>query len=93
MQHIRSPDYGDYLLQQAREIGPNALAWAERAFATRDFPEQAFTSVQGMISLAKDHGTSRIDAICIEAMEVGNYSGAPYAPVYPRRHEGRDKLN
>ena len=24
VQHIRSPDYGDYLLQQAREIGPNA---------------------------------------------------------------------
>ena len=22
-----------------------------------------------------------------------NYSGAPYAPVYPRRHEGCDKLS
>ena len=24
---------------------------------------------------------------------IGNYSGAPYAPVYPRRHEGCDKLS
>ena len=74
VQHIRSPDYGDYLLQQARETGPNALAWAERAFASRDFCEQAFTSVQGMIGLAKKHGASRIDAICIEAMEVGRFA-------------------
>ena len=72
VQHIRSPDYGDYLLQQAREIGPNALAWAE--FASRDFREQAFTSVRNMIGLAKKHGTSRIDAICIEAMEVERFA-------------------
>ena len=69
VQHIRSPDYGNVLLQQAGEIGPNALAWAERAFASRDFPEQAFTSVQGMIRLAEKHGDNRIDAICIEALD------------------------
>ena len=58
--HIRSPDYGNVLLQQTGEIGPNALAWAESAFASRDFPEQAFTSVQGMIRLDEKHGDNRI---------------------------------
>ena len=41
---IREPDYGDILLERARKIGPNAVAWAERCFASRDFPEQAFAS-------------------------------------------------
>ena len=37
---IRSPDYGDILLDRARRIGPNAVAWAERCFASRDFPNR-----------------------------------------------------
>ena len=37
---IREPDYGDILLACAHGIGPNAVAWAERCFASRDFPEQ-----------------------------------------------------
>ena len=59
---IREPDYGDILLGRARRVGPNALAWAERRFATRDFPEPAFASVQGMIRLAEDHDDARIAA-------------------------------
>ena len=67
---IRSPDFGDILLGRARRIGPNALAWAERCFASRDFPEQAFATVQGMIRLADDHGDERIDGLCAEALDL-----------------------
>ena len=67
---IREPDYGDTLLQRARGIGANALSWAERCFASRDFPEQAFATVQGMIRLADDHGAGRIDALCAEALDL-----------------------
>ena len=67
---IRSPDYGDILLGRARGIGTNALAWAERCFASRDFPEQAFATVQGMIRLADDHGGDRLDALCAEALDL-----------------------
>ena len=67
---IREPDYGDILLQRARGIGPNAVAWAERCFASRDFPEQAFATVQGMIRLAEDHGGERLDALCAEALDL-----------------------
>ena len=67
---IRRPDYGDILLARARRIGRNALAWAERCFASRDFPEQAFTTVQGMVRLADDHGRERIDALCAEALDL-----------------------
>ena len=67
---IREPDHGDILLAQARSIGPNALAWAERCFASRDFPEQAFATVQGMIRLARDHDAQRLDALCAEALDL-----------------------
>ena len=67
---IREPDYGDILLGRARKVGPNALAWAERCFAARDFPEQAFATVQGMLRLADDHGGERLDALCAEALDL-----------------------
>ena len=67
---IREPDYGDILLVRARAVGPNAAAWAERCFASRDFPEQAFATVQGMLRLADDHGGERIDALCAEALDL-----------------------
>ena len=67
---IRKPDYGEILLARARRIGRNALAWAERCFASRDFPEQAFTTVQGMVRLADDHGRERVDALCAEALDL-----------------------
>ena len=67
---IRRPDYGDILLDQARSIGAHALAWAERCYASRDFPEQAFATVKGMIQLADDHGAERLDALCAEALDL-----------------------
>ena len=70
VQDIRKPDYGDILLGRARQIGPNAVVWAERCFASRDFPEQAFATVQGMIRLADDHGAERLDALCAEALDL-----------------------
>ena len=67
---IRKPDWGNILLEQARRIGPCARAWAERCFASRDFPEQAFATVQGMIRLADDHGCERLEALCGEALDL-----------------------
>ena len=71
---IRKPDYADILLARARRIGRNALAWAERCFASRDFPEQAFATVQGMVRLADDHGRERVDALCAEALDLNRLS-------------------
>ena len=60
MRDIRDPDYSRILLRRARRIGPNALAWAERCFTSRDFPEQAFATVQGMTRLAETHDSIRV---------------------------------
>lgn len=71
---IRNPDYGDFLLRQAHSIGPNASVWAERCFASRDFPEQAYTTVQGMIRLAERYGNNRLDALCAEAIDIERFA-------------------
>lgn len=67
---IRKPDYAAIRLARARRVGPSALAWAERCFASRDFPEQAFATVQGMIRLAEDHGEPRLEELCAEALDL-----------------------
>ena len=46
------------------------MAWAERCFASRDFPEQAFATVQGMIRLADDHDVAALEALCAEALDL-----------------------
>ena len=65
---IRSPDYGDILLERSRRIGANALSWAQRCMASKDYPQQAYTAVQGMTRLAENHGNARVDAACAEAL-------------------------
>ncbi len=67
---IRRPDYGDILLRRARSIGKHALARAERCLASRDFPQQAFTTVQGMVRLAERHGAESVDSACAEALDL-----------------------
>ena len=64
---IRRPDHGDILLRRARSIRKHAPARAERCPASRDFPRQAFTTVQGMTRLAGRHGAESVDSACAEA--------------------------
>ena len=96
---IHSPDYQAILLTRARLIGRNALAWAERCFASRDFPEQAFNTVQGMTRLAEAHDRARLDALCAEALDLERLSSGylrerlkkPDAPA-PRRPEAAETI-
>ena len=60
---IRKPDHGDILLEWAHRIGPNVRAWAERCFASRDFPELALATVQDMIDIAEGHDGAHTDAL------------------------------
>ena len=93
----RAADFGDIPLDRARRVGPNARAWAERCFAARDFPEQAFATVQGMIRLAKDHGGARLEALCAEALDLNRLAsgflrerlknGAGLVPPRPEAEE------
>jgi len=38
--------------------------------ASRDFPEQAYATVQGMTGLAERHGDARVDEACAQALDL-----------------------
>jgi transposase len=57
------------LLNQAKEIGPNVIAWVERIFALKGRPSEIlFRTVQGALSLTKEFGKERLDVICERAL-------------------------
>ena len=90
---IRDPDRDDILLARTRGTGSDAVTRAERCFAWRDFPEQAFATGQGMIGLAAEHGDERFDALRAEVLHPdrlapgfpGTGSGTGGGPRSPTR--------
>ena len=75
---IRSPGYGQTLRRRMAAVGPHALAWAEQAFASRDFEEQAYRSVRGVVELAASgcnpYSRDDIDAACRHASALGRFT-------------------
>ena len=67
---LRDRDYGGWLLEEAGKIGPAAVAWTERNFASADFPEQRYRSVRGMLGLADRHPPERVDGACRRGLAV-----------------------
>ena len=67
---LRDRDYGNWLLEEARKIGPAAVAWTERNFASADFPEQRYRTVRGMLGLADRHPPERVDGACRRGLAV-----------------------
>ena len=45
----------------AAGIGTEALDWAHRCLASRDFPQQAFRSVRDRLDLAGKHGNAAVE--------------------------------
>ncbi len=80
---IRDPDRDDILLARTRGTGSDAVTRAERCFAWRDFPEQAFATGQGMIGLAAEHGDERFDALRAEVLHPDRL-----APGFPGTGSG-----
>ena len=67
---LRDRDYGSWLLVEARKIGPAAVAWTERNFASADFPEQRYRTVRGMLGLADRHSPERVNGACRRGLAV-----------------------
>jgi transposase len=63
----RQQAYQEYLLAQAKHIGPHALAWAMAAIEERDV--RAYRLLQGMISLTRKHPKEQVNWACGVALE------------------------
>jgi transposase len=62
------------LLQWAETVGPQTAALINATLKSRPFPEQAYRSCLGILSLAKKHPHSRIEQACQAALEAKTFS-------------------
>ena len=62
------------LIQWAEAVGPQTTACINATLKSRPFPEQAYRSCLGVLSLAKKHPHSRIEQACQAALEAKTFS-------------------
>lgn len=64
-QHFFDSYDKEKLLAKAQKVGPKTVAWVEEIFSLkRRPPKLLFHTVQGALTLAKEFGTDRLEAIC-----------------------------
>lgn len=54
----------DWLLRQAQEIGPNTFQYLTALLKSRSYPEQAFRSCLGILSLARKYPQPLLEVAC-----------------------------
>lgn len=62
------------IMEWARTLGPNVSALTEAIMDSRKHPVQGYRSCLGVIGLAREHGTERLDAACERALHLGALS-------------------
>jgi transposase len=62
------------LVQWAEAVGPQTTALISATLKSRSFPEQAYRSCLGMLSLAKKHPHTRIEQACQAVLEAKTFS-------------------
>jgi len=63
----------DRLTSWAAKIGQDVKAVVARVLSSKDYPEQAYKTCVGIISLAKKYGNSRVNKACARALSYKLY--------------------
>lgn len=79
----------DKFLQRGEEIGPACRDYIAGIIASRQHPEQAYKSCQGVLSFAARAGHKRLNDACKRAMQYGDYS---YHTIRIILEKGYDKI-
>ena len=61
-------------LSWAAKMGPETKELIGKVLEAAAYPPQAFRSCMGILNLAKTHGSSRLNAACRRALEIGTTS-------------------
>jgi len=59
------------ILREAATIGPDTATLVEVILRSRPHPEQGFRACLGILRLARQYGTERLDAACCRGLEIG----------------------
>ena len=77
------------LLNWAAKIGPNVAKQAGAILAQKQFPEQAYRAVLGLIRLECEFGSDRLEAAC---QRMNHFGVASRRAVHNALKSGHDKL-
>lgn len=64
----------DWLLKQAQEVGPHTLAYVQILLKSRAFPQQAYRSCLGVLSLARKYPQALFESTCERAIQARLFS-------------------
>jgi len=74
-QHLFDSYDKELLLNKAQQVGPHTYEWVKEVFLLkRRPPKLLFHTVQGALTLAKEFGTDRLEAICCRAIALKIHS-------------------
>lgn len=74
--------------REAASIGPDTAALTQIILESRPHPEQGFRACLGILRLARQYGTERLEAACRRGLEIGARS---YASISSILHNGLDR--
>ena len=74
MKEQHSPDYEIWMMEQLRAVGPMTAAWSARCRASRDFPEQAYRTLRGVVRMVEQHSPARIEEACTAALAAERFT-------------------
>jgi hypothetical protein len=78
----------DKFIQRATEVGPDTRDYIIGLLSSRQHPEQAYRSCQGVLSFNARVGMERLNKACRRAIHYGDYS---YHTVRVILEKGLDK--
>ena len=79
----------EFFIERARKTGKSTLRLVQRILEKKQYPEQAYKSCVGVLSLEKKVGTARLNKACELACEHQRYS---YKHVLQILEKGMDQL-
>ena len=77
------------IISWAAKIGPDVKAAVAKVLGSREYPEQAYRTCVGIISLAKKYGNIRVNNACKRALSFNLYK---YKAIKNILDKGLDKI-
>lgn len=70
------PDYEKWLLGKLKSVGPCTARWAERCLRSREFREQGYRALRGVVRLSETHTPDALETACKEALGQERFTSA-----------------
>ena len=76
MAYRQRPDYEEWLMGTLKSVGPHTGHWAGRCLLSKDFREQAYRALRGVVRLSETHSQAALEAACREALTQERFTPA-----------------